>query len=193
MAMLTRLAEIGMGIAEDAGRRSAALVQGGEAGEPDAALAYARAARAVRLTIALQSRLLNDLAALDRDDHLAETSRVAKRRNRIHRVVERAIEAAHDDEEEVERLSMDAWERLTDEDDADLAGRPFDEVVARICEDLGLSPECSAQALAALGGGAEISLPFMGRVAAKPSGGAILWNGGLDPIPPPAPRGAHPP
>src|SRR4051794_18794903 len=68
LATLTRLAEIGMEIAEAAGRQAAAAQSdAGEAALPgDPGLTYSRAARAVRLTIALQSRLAKDLAALDR-------------------------------------------------------------------------------------------------------------------------------
>jgi hypothetical protein len=129
LAMLTRLAEIGMEIAEAAPAAA------------DPALTYARVARAVRMTIALQSRLLKDLAALDRTDALARSAQVQARTRRIHRLVEQAIETQHDDEDEIERLSGDAWERLRDEDDcADLFERPIAETVARICRELGLSP-----------------------------------------------------
>ncbi|HTI68304.1 MAG TPA: hypothetical protein VL460_12225 [Caulobacteraceae bacterium] len=132
LAMLTRLAEIGMEVAEAAGLKARALAEGGEAGTdgPDPALSYARAARAVRLTIALQSRLAGDLAASSRTE-------AARRRDRIHRRIEQAIEAGRDDEDEVEQLSSAAWERLTDEDDADLLDLPMQDVVARICADLG--------------------------------------------------------
>ncbi|OYX34496.1 MAG: hypothetical protein B7Y99_05225 [Caulobacterales bacterium 32-69-10] len=56
MAMLERLAEIGMEIAEDAGRMSRSQAEG-VAQAADPGLTYSRAARAVRLTIALQQRL----------------------------------------------------------------------------------------------------------------------------------------
>jgi hypothetical protein len=155
LEVLTRLTDIGMGIAEDAGRRSSALADGGAAGAnaPDPALAYARAARAVRMTIALQSRLLKDLADLDRAETQAHASLARLRRNRVHRAVERAVEAACDDEDEAERLSSDAWECLADTDDADITGRSFDEVVAMICQDLGLSPDEALPPTQLRGGG----------------------------------------
>jgi hypothetical protein len=155
IAMLTRLAEVGMGIAEDAGRRSHALAQGGEdagADAPDPALSYARAARAVRMTIALQSRLSKDLLALDEADDKARAARAGVRLRRVHRLVKRALEDGEGDEadeDEVERLSTGAWERLRDLDEADLADRPLSEIVALICRDLGLSPQTSALALQA--------------------------------------------
>ncbi len=140
MVALTRLAEIGMGIAEDAGRRSAALVQGdaAQAGDTDPGLTYSRAARAVRLTFALQSRLLEALAALDQADETARTNAAHRRRERIHRQVKQAIEAECDDRGEIKSLSWAAWERLTDDDDGDFADLPIAEAVARICADLGL-------------------------------------------------------
>jgi hypothetical protein len=152
LAMLTRLAEIGMEIAEAAGRRACALAEGGEAAPslvaqgPDPGLAYARAARAVRLTIALQSRLAKDLAALDEAQARANGAEAARRRDRAHAHVEQAAEDQRDDTDEVEALSSRAWERLTDLDDDDLLLRPIGEVVARICEDLGLSPAFVASA-----------------------------------------------
>ena len=141
LVMLTRLAEIGMGIAEDAGRMSRALAEGGGAAAdgPDPALAYARAARAVRLTLALQSRLMQELADLDRAEHLVRFSRARARRDQAQRLIEQAIEVGRDDEDEIERLSLEAWERLGETDDADIAGLAFDAVVARIAKDLGLA------------------------------------------------------
>jgi hypothetical protein len=93
----------------------------------------------VRLTIALQVRLAADRATADRTE-------AARRRDRIHRRVEQAIEAEGDDAEAVETLSSAVWESLTETDDADLLGRPMHEVVARICADLGVSPAGFASA-----------------------------------------------
>ena len=158
LAMLARLAEIGMEIAEAAGRQATGAAEGAPLRDPG--LAFVRVARAVRMTIALQSRLVGDLAALDRAAGQARAAQAGARRERLHRLVERAIEAEHAshedwDDDAIERLSSDAWERLTDaDDDAGLAGlAPFAEVVAAICADLGLSPEWTARLLAASGGG----------------------------------------
>ena len=172
LARLDRLAEIGMEIAEAAGRQAAQAApespQGGSEPAPlrDPALAYARVARAVRMTIALQSSLAKDLADLDRTEAQAAATQVRARRARLHRLVEQAIEAEHAgdedfDDDEVERLSRDAWEALADADDgADFAGcAPFAEVVARICDDLRLSPEWTARLMAAAGGTATPVIP----------------------------------
>jgi hypothetical protein len=153
MAMLTRLAEMGMEIAEAATLQARALAQGGEQ-RPDAldpALAYSRAARAVRLTIALQSRLAKEMAALGEAATRARAVAASQRRNRIHARIEQALAEAERpdtdaDEDKIERLSSAAWERLTEEDDAGLLALPVDEVVARICADLGLPPDWAAPA-----------------------------------------------
>jgi hypothetical protein len=151
LAMLTELAGIGMEIARAAGRRACALAEGGDTGSGglDPGLSYARAARAVRLTIALQSKLARDLAALDEAGTRARTADAARRRDRIHRRVEQVIEAEEGDAGEAERLSSNAWERLTDEDESALLDRPIEELVAQICQDLGLSPSWPAPAFTA--------------------------------------------
>ena len=155
LAMLARLAEIGMEIAEAAGRQATSAMADcdGAGTMRDPALVYARTARAVRLTIALQSRLVDDLAALDRAADLAETERKTARRTRLRRLVERAVEAEHGtNRDEIERLSWEAREHLGEADlDADLEGLSVAEVVARICHDLGLPPERTARILAAAG------------------------------------------
>ena len=207
--LLTRLAEIGMAIAEDAGRRSAALAQSGEAGapkaqhEPDPGLTYSRAAHAVRLTFALQSRLLEALAALDKSDADARAGEARRRRERIHRQVKQAIEAECDDRGEIKQLSWAAWERLVEDDDGDFADLPISEVVARICADLGLSPDWGDGVFAAEGEveADEASLPFTGFD--PPSGSwdgpsPDGWNKGAarpaENHPPPEPlRVPHPP
>ena len=140
MARLERLADIGMEIAEAAGRRARALAEDGGADvqAADPALAYSRAARAVRLTLALQSNLAEGLKALDRARDLERIGRAGHRRHRIHRLIEQAARAEGCDAYEARGLASDAWERLTDTDDDDILDRPFEEVVALICRELGL-------------------------------------------------------
>jgi hypothetical protein len=119
----------------------------------DIALAYARAARAVRLTVALQAKLVRDLQALDeaaarsRRGEQAEAERAREaletaRKERVERIVERVIRAELGDEGEADRLAEAAWERL-DHDDiyGDLTAQPVGEIIARVCRDLGLSPD----------------------------------------------------
>ena len=143
--MLTRLAEIGIA-------RAAEPVEPPERAD----LAYSRIARAVRLTLALQSRLIKDLVALEHGvppKAEARPAPVAKpepdpaelrdeRAGRIDRIVRRIIEDTERFKEDIQRLSREAWERLEDEDVyGDLLSRPMGEIVALICEDLGLKPD----------------------------------------------------
>jgi hypothetical protein len=133
----------------DLGMRLARAVSA-QAAEADAetahglALDFARIARAVRQTVALEARLADErqtalaARAQRRDREAAELAR--RRTHRIETLVERAIdaEAAGD---EADNLYADLRERLEDADD--LAGfhdRPLPEIVALICQDLGLTP-----------------------------------------------------
>jgi hypothetical protein len=162
LVMLDRLAQIGMELAEACGREAKAPPSDAAA-RPHPGLVFARVARAVRMTIALQSRLMKDLAALDRADEVAERARTTRRRVRLAHLVEDAARAKvaakraagqqywDDDhaEDEIEQLSSEAYERLIDAEDGDLTGRPFSEAAAGICADLGLSPDWTARLLAA--------------------------------------------
>ncbi len=174
VAMLTRLAQIGLNIAEAVERQAVAQAQFAErAAEPGVAveasvgrsepgLVYPKVARAVRLTLALRAKAVKELMALDQGEALARLARdkataeaeaqadpVERRRERVGRIVRRLIESEEGDPKEVERLSSDVWERLEDEDGdvyGDLMARPIGEIVALICEDLELSPDWNALA-----------------------------------------------
>jgi hypothetical protein len=181
LVMLTRLAEIGMEIAEEAGRQATGGAAHAPEGTPmpDPALAYTRVARAVRMTIALQWRLMDGLAALDRGGKVTR----AERRARLGRLVERACEAEHAEGDETEHLRHEARERLADADiDAEIDDLTFAEVVARICGDLGLSPERTARIVAAAEEAGDAS-----PAAVRPPGGPGL----LRPRPVGARRGAR--
>ena len=175
LAVLSRLTQIGMEIAEAAGQEArAAAATAASAPEEgaapareqirDAGLIFARVARAVRMTIALQSRLLKDLADLDRADERAERGRKIERGMRLSRLLDQAARAGLEAqrqsgarrwadeesiEEEIEALSAAAYERLTDAEDGDLWGRPFEDVVAGVVKDLGLPSDWCAPLLAA--------------------------------------------
>jgi hypothetical protein len=132
LRILDRVAEAGVEIIvalEAQAKGGAVVVQG------DVAMAYARAARAVRQTIMLQAHLIEAL----RDQGKAS----AERKAAAARIVREVIE---DDErggeaEGSERLRAEAAERLEREDFSALFARPFGEVVTEIVRDLGLSPD----------------------------------------------------
>src|SRR4051794_986315 len=106
LAVLGRLAEAGLNVALAVERQAlaaeAASPEAVQAPLPDLALAYGRVSRAVRLTIALQARLLTELQARDEvaarieRGTLANAERDAKlaaaaRRARVRRIVERVV------------------------------------------------------------------------------------------------------
>jgi hypothetical protein len=168
---LTRLAEIGLELAAETARRAQAEVLAADARAADFGLVYARIARAVRMTLALQSRVMKDLLALDEAETQAgaaaaearagaQRDRAQARKDRVDNIVRRVIEAQHDDDETVERLTSDVWERLSDDDVyGDLSDWPIGEIVVRICEDLGLSPDWSAWAKEAWAADATLPKP----------------------------------
>lgn len=150
--VLGRLAEAGLNLAL-AIERQATTEDAAPVVEGDIALAFGRVSRAVRLTLALQSRVIKDLQALDqvaagqlyahRCNAERERERLAKqRKDRVQRIVERVIGAEAADEAEVDRLADEAFERLEHDDIyGDLTARPVGEIIALICRDLGLSPD----------------------------------------------------
>jgi hypothetical protein len=155
IGILGRLAEAGLAIALSVEQRATAAP---DADLGDVALAYGRASRAVRLTLALQSALLKDLQALDEtaarrvlgeaaNAERAQKTQEAIRRIRVERVVGRLIQAETGDAAEVDRLAGEARERLEDDDIyGDLSERSFGEIVALVCRDLGLAPDWSCWA-----------------------------------------------
>jgi len=167
--VLGRLGEVGLNVALAIERQAMAAADDGpgaaapEAVGPehfperlqvvhgDLALAYARVSRAVRLTLALQARLVQDLQALDEGEARRQAkqrsdrqAREAARKAQVERIVERVIQAEAADDAEGDRLAKEAYERLDEHDIyGDLLGRPVSEVIARICRDLGLAPDWS--------------------------------------------------
>jgi hypothetical protein len=127
---------------------------GGGRGVQGLAMAYARVARAVRMTLALQSRVLRDLEAVERQASCSapfeagqRASARAERKRRIARILTRVIDAAAPDDapEAIDALSAEASERLADDDVCgDALTRPMGEIIARICADLGLEPDWTA-------------------------------------------------
>jgi hypothetical protein len=140
LQVLGRLAEAGLEIAvalEAQAKGGEAVVQG------DVAMAYNRVARAVRQTVMLQSRLIEDL----QEKETGRAGRKAAARASAARIVRGVIdEDRSNDAERAERLAAEAAERLREEDFSDLLARPFGEAVAEICKDLGLEPNWLALA-----------------------------------------------
>jgi len=153
LAMLQRLAEIGMDFAEAIHREVFGERPAGETPPPmvgDRALVFFRLSRAVRQTLALKARLAADLQARERGDRDAaregEARRARTRRKaEVREIVRQVIEA------ETMDCVHRSWfaqldERLDREDDEDetaLADLPLGECVAHICRDLGLAPDWS--------------------------------------------------
>ncbi len=157
LASLDRLADMGLAIGAAIERR--ATVE--PAPEPElrhAVIDFARVSRAVRLTYALQSRLIAEFkgkarsraaeaATSSEDDE--ETHGIAwdeppgeQQRRRVRRIIRRVAEASALDREAVERLLREGAERLDDDElYGDIMIRPVAEIVARICKDLGLEAE----------------------------------------------------
>ena len=182
LAMLTRLARIGMEIAEAVGREATAP----GAAAPDAAPhdaapqnagartpaapahhgpVFARVARAVRMTIALQARLMKELTALDRAEahaaHMSMIGRRARLRGLVDEAARTLVEArrkaegrylGEEDaaEAEIELMTEAAYERLTDAEEEELDRLSFDEAVAGVCRDLGLAPDQAARLMASV-------------------------------------------
>jgi hypothetical protein len=150
LAVLGRLAEAGLNLAIEIERQAtadgAAKLSAGEA-----ALAYARVSRAVRLTLALQAKAVADIRALDEvlsryraGDRQKAGMAEAARKARVQRIIERVIGEEVADTDKADRLAEEAYERLEHDDIyGDLGRFTPGELVERICGDLGLSPDWS--------------------------------------------------
>jgi len=186
LRVLGELAEIGLNLARAVERRaalaptcepSAEAPGAAQAMKGDVWLAYTRIARAVRLTLALQSRLIQDLQALDEAaerQRLGGCSNAARaRKARVRRILARVIDAEIGDEAEAGRLAAEARERLEHDDIyGDVLTKPVGELIALICRDLGLSPDWSllaeeAWAQAEIAGG-EAQSPFVSPPGRRP-------------------------
>ena len=149
-AVLARLTEIGMELAE------ALLVQAKEAPAADLAVAYAKIAQTVRRTIALEAHLEKGLT--DRKESLraqrwkrqveVESKHDSQRRSALLDGMSGAVaERFPDDDDEVHFARLADAERLLEEDD-ELDGyldQPIGEVIARLCQALGLDPDWAVE------------------------------------------------
>ena len=184
--MLERLAEAGLEVAAAVGRR--AKTAGPDDDLNGLSLGYARVSRAVRMTIALQSRLIADLKALadsaaqkrieaEEADENEQAVREETHKVRVVRVVERVLEAEHEDDDQVSPLVLKAEHLLDDEDlYDDILSRPIGDLVAQVCRDLGLSPDWTrlaeepwAKKEIERGGAGSPFGEWMGRPSTRPS------------------------
>ena len=206
LAMLQELAEIGMQIAravrdEVVARAERAAIEDPPTprlGGGDPGLVYSRVARAVRQTLALQTRIAEGIETArfeqQRTHVAAVRSAFTERQHEVRDYVAEAIEAEAAEkgtpEKDIERLLDDLDERLEVGDyDEVLADLPIGDLVERICADLGVIPDWSLWEDQAWAIEYEKSLPpFGGNI------GADRWRHleTADP-PPPDPDADRPP
>ncbi|MDB5424473.1 MAG: hypothetical protein JWQ29_1889 [Phenylobacterium sp.] len=140
--ILTRLAELGLSLAEELHAGALAAETPKAAG--DLVLAFHRVSRSVRQTLALEAKLERDRRLGEREaraEGVREAqARVARRKAQLGAVVERACWTEVEGDE-AERL-VDHLGDLLDEDalSDDFLERSFDDQVAQLRRDLGLSP-----------------------------------------------------
>jgi hypothetical protein len=162
-AMLRRLQDLSMTMAEAIARQAEAEAAAGALDSGAAALALGRAAKSVRQSVALEDRLHQaredrarddrtraDAAAPDPAEDRALTQKYERRlwmlygRDKIHDAVEKVIEHERLAESDAERLLADLNERLEDEDEVRaLMAMSTGKAVDRICGDLGLTIDWS--------------------------------------------------
>lgn len=148
LAKLDRLADLGLEIAEALAAQARGT--GPQVIEGDVALAYDRVARAVRMAVMLQSRLIEE-ARLSRDGAAGPASGAAvdpagqarARKDGVVRIVKRVAQAHGGlDGFQVGWLAGEARERLEHDDIyGQVMSRPVSDLVADICDDLGLTPD----------------------------------------------------
>jgi hypothetical protein len=127
-----------------------------EAPSPDLgalSLAHSRVTRGVRLAGLLYLRMTDEQAAREARATAARAQEAAEaidpgfeavegHKLRVERIVDRVIREQHDDEDDRDRLSAEAHDRLDDEDlYGDVMTRPVGELVALLCRDMELEPD----------------------------------------------------
>ena len=202
LGMLAELAEIGMRRAREVERRALAEEPRRDAlpdrarlnsAEMDWGLVFARIARAVRQTVALEAKLAADAqeqATVARASQAAaERKRTRQIKQQVRLLAEEAI-GAEADGREAENLRLDLAERLDDPDiEAELGRRPIGVIFAGICRDLGITPDLS--------GFTDAELGFEIETAADGGRGSTPYAGcdrtglemGIPPHPGPLPEG----
>ncbi|QUD89118.1 hypothetical protein [Phenylobacterium montanum] len=143
VAFLDRLAEAGTRMAEALAQRTVEDAAGGKDVE-GLDRAFQKVTRAVRLTLALQTKAIKDLAALEAGQApaaavaaVAAEDPLERRRRRIARIVNRVVADDEATAWKAERLCGRVWERLSDEDIyGDVLSKPIGVVIEMICRDL---------------------------------------------------------
>ena len=157
LEQLGQLAQAGMDMVQ--ALRAQVCEDGPKVVEGDVALAYGRLSRAVRMAILLQSKLLEEPSpnaradesgahGRDDDDDAADEiwgrplpEPTARRMGKFSRLMRHMIECSVEVPERREQMLAEAAERLEADDvRRAIAGRPYGEVIAMICRDLGLQP-----------------------------------------------------
>lgn len=220
LRMLARLGEIGMELAEAVGRQVAAqnhlLDVGEQAGvtevtggqitlvvKGDFGLVFSRVARAVRMTLALEMKVCEEVKRLraglaqDRAARAkaaveaaakAERNALFDREDRVRDVMRQAIKAEITDKEAADTLYEEMAERLDDDDDfKDYGDRPVGEIIALICREYDLHPDWSRWA------GEDWAIEEAETVAGSPFAGRVELGGdqgvgGLSKDPAPTPH-----
>lgn len=150
LAVLERLAEIGMVLAEDLSRRVGETLERGEPLDGGAvALEFSRVSRSVRQTVGLAARLDQDREALakmfaaEREARQkAREDRIEGRRDAVRDAVLHAVDQAGGGQRKIERLCEALDERLEDpREDDDFADLPVSTLVGRICAALGVAAD----------------------------------------------------
>jgi hypothetical protein len=152
LRLLEELSEIGMELARALKPGAEPDKAAGEVPAKDPAAAYAPLSRAIRLTLALESRTDKDLrdlkagveSARQEARTKAEVRNLEALEDKVRDLVLDVAERESADSEAFEALEEALEERL-DMDEAywDLGGRPLRQTVERLCHDLGLSPDWS--------------------------------------------------
>jgi hypothetical protein len=139
-AQLSRLAEVALQVCE--AMAESCLPAPDRPANPDAVPAFERAARILRLTIALQDKRSSPppSPATPRTTTERRLARTTRERAAIRRAVEREIEDRPDaDPIETEDLYLELEDRMADEDIAAMLEKfSREDMVLRICYDLGV-------------------------------------------------------
>ena len=144
------LAEMAMERAEAMHEAALAAIKAGDAAAPrDFELSLDRIGRGVRRTVALQAHLVRqrgqdaEKAAAGRRARAEEKTR---RRHQVFRAVACSLGGDHSlDTEQAETCASELWERLIEDPEIDcalaLAEHPLEEIVIRLCRDMGIHPD----------------------------------------------------